>query len=66
LSGTLIIIRKPKVWRTDGRTDGWTWRSLYTPDSRRAGVSKSMVKPVIYMLFSYQTGYIMWHLPLMI
>jgi len=33
LSGTLIIIRKPKVWRTDGRT----WGSLYTPDSRRAG-----------------------------
>jgi hypothetical protein len=24
LSGTLIIIRKPKVWRTDGRTDGQT------------------------------------------
>ena len=22
LSGTLIIIRKPKVWRTDGRTNG--------------------------------------------
>ena len=22
LSGTLIIIRKPEVWRTDGRTDG--------------------------------------------
>jgi hypothetical protein len=27
LSGTLIIIRKRKVWRTDERT----WESLYTP-----------------------------------
>jgi len=34
LSDTLIIIRKPKVWRNDERT----WGSLYTPDSRRAGV----------------------------
>jgi hypothetical protein len=27
---------------------------------------KSMVKSVIYLLFSYQTGYIMWHSRLMI
>jgi hypothetical protein len=33
LSGTLIIIRKPKVWWMDGQED-----PLYTPDSRRAGV----------------------------
>ena len=49
LSGTLIIIRKPEVWRTDERmdertdermderTDERTSGSLYTPDSRRAG-----------------------------
>jgi hypothetical protein len=36
LSGTLIIIRKSSVM--DGRTDERTWGSLYTPDSRRAGV----------------------------
>jgi len=36
LSGTLITIRKPKGWRMDRQT----WGSLYTPDSRRAGVYK--------------------------
>jgi hypothetical protein len=48
LSGTLIIIRKPKVWRTDERKDGHEDSYIpptiveggykYTPDSRRAGV----------------------------
>ena len=28
--------------------------------------NKKMVKSVIYLLFSYQTGYIMWHSRLMI
>jgi hypothetical protein len=37
LSGILIIIRKPKVWWTEGRTDERIWGSLYTPNSRRAG-----------------------------
>jgi len=34
LSGTLIIIRKPKVWQTDERT----WGSLYTPRLSPSGV----------------------------
>jgi hypothetical protein len=29
-------------------------------------IKKTMVKSVIYLLFSYQTGYIMWHSRLMI
>jgi hypothetical protein len=33
LSGTLIIIQKQKVWRTDERMDERTWGSLYTPQT---------------------------------
>ena len=36
LSITLIIIRKPKVWRMDGRTDRHE-DPYIPPDSRRAG-----------------------------
>jgi hypothetical protein len=41
-------------------------RKIKMKDSWMLYLKKTMVKSVIYLLFSYQTGYIMWHSQLMI
>jgi hypothetical protein len=47
LSGTLIIIRKPKVSQTDERT----WGSLYTPDINMKDINKGTLQ--MQMVFKW-------------
>jgi hypothetical protein len=50
LSGTLIIIRKPQVWRTDGRTNGRTDMRIVERGNKK-NVTLLFVK-LIYYFFS--------------